>query len=163
MIPLKGASTFLQLLGRFIFRTFLVVRVRINAFVNTYLGYLLAICGLKELFLSLAEGTQHALWKTLPVGNGLLEVDIEILIMIQAETIIALISFLKLQKQVTLLPLVLSLLEDFIVVLIVALVLAGGAGATHHLKLTPSSTFLFLLFVHPIIILDLGRCSGRGI
>ena len=126
MVPLKGAGAVIQLLRGFVLRTFLVVRVRINTFEYVaYLGHFLAICCFEQLLFSLAQGAQHALWETLPVGNRLLEVDIEILIVIQAETVIALVRFLQLQQQVTLLPLVLSLLEHFIVILIVTMVLTG--------------------------------------
>lgn len=125
MVPLKGAGAVIQLLRGFVLRTFLVVRVRINTFEYVaYLGHFLAICCFEQLLFSLAQGAQHALWETLPVGNGLLEVDIEILI-VQAETVVALVRFLQLQQQVTLLPFVLSLLEHFIIIFLVTLVLTG--------------------------------------
>ncbi len=88
--------------------------------VFTYLfGGLLAIRTFKQLLLTLAEGTKHVLREALPIGSCLLEVNVEIVI--QAESLIAPVGFLQLQQEVTLLALVLRLVEDLVIVLIILL------------------------------------------
>ena len=53
---------------------------------------LLAIRTFKQLLLTLAKGTKHALRKTLPIGSCLLEVYVEIVV--QAESLIAPVGLL---------------------------------------------------------------------
>jgi len=72
------------------------VQSSIHCEVCSYLfGSLLAICTFKQLLFTLAKCTKHVLRKTLPIGGCLLEVNVEIVV--QAESLIAPIGLLKLQ------------------------------------------------------------------
>jgi hypothetical protein len=118
-------------------------------------GSLLSISAFKQLLFTFTKGTKHVLWEALPIRSRLFEINVEIVV--QAESLIAPVGLLQLQQEVTLPPLVLRLVEDLVIVLlVVCLVAALRRGGTHHLELT----LCFLLVIHPVVVLDFASRTG---